>query len=368
MKIDLLEMTIRDVVNGYADNIEEGVVGYGGRLNIRPKYQREFVYSDRQRDEVIRTIMRGFPLNTMYWAKNDQGDYELLDGQQRTVSFCKYFNNEFSFDDMYFHNLTNDRKEEFLNYRLFVYSCEGTDTERLDWFKVINIAGEELTPQELRNAVYTGAWLTDAKRYFSKSDCLASKIGKNYMSGKMKRQEYLETALKWAARKDGLPNIERYMAVHQHDENASQLWLYYQRVIQWVEALFPTYRKEMRGRDWGLLYDRYKDAELDPQKLEAEISRLMADDDVTNKKGVYEFVLTGDERKLSIRDFDARDKRTAYERQGGICPLCDQHFTFEEMQADHKIPWSRGGRTVLDNCQMLCADCNLKKGVTSHAV
>lgn len=361
MKIELAEMTIRDVVKGYADNDEEGVVGYGGRLNIRPKYQREFVYADKQRDEVIRTIMRGFPLNTMYWVKTDQGDYELLDGQQRTISFCRYFQNKFSFEEMFFHNLPADKQKAFLDYRLFVYICEGTDSERLDWFRVINIAGEKLTDQELRNAVYTGAWLTDAKRHFSKTNCLAYKLGKDYMKGRPIRQEYLETVIEWAAAKDGVSSPEKYMAIHQHDDNASQLWLYYQRVIQWVQAIFPNYRKEMKGLPWGLFYNDHKDDEVDPQKLEAEISRLMADEDVTKKSGVYEYLLTGKEKALSIRAFSDRDARAAYERQKGICPICKKHFEFEEMQADHIKPWSKGGRTVPENCQMLCRECNLKK-------
>lgn len=361
MRIELAEMTIREVVDGYVDNDEEGVVGYGGKLNIRPKYQREFVYADKQRDEVIRTIMQGFPLNTMYWVKTDQGGYELLDGQQRTISFCRYYKNKFSFEEKFFHNLTEDKQQAFLDYRLFVYICEGTDSERLDWFRVINIAGEKLTDQELRNAVYTGAWLTDAKRNFSKTNCLAYKVGKDYMKGSPIRQDYLEKALGWAAAKDGIQTVEQYMAVHQHDENASQLWLYYQRVIQWVKAIFPHYRKEMKGLEWGLLYNEHKDDAIDPQKFEAEVSRLMADPDVTSKKGVYEYLLTGNERKLSIRSFDDRDARAAYERQGGVCPLCGEHFDFAEMQADHIEPWSKGGRTVPENCQMLCRQCNIKK-------
>lgn len=361
MKIKLAELTIGDVVDGYEDNDEEGIVGYGGLLNIRPKYQREFVYADRQRDEVIHTIMQGFPLNTMYWVKTDQGGYELLDGQQRTISFCRYFKNKFSFNEKFFHNLTADKQREFLDYKLFVYICEGTDSERLDWFKVINIAGEKLTDQELRNAVYTGAWLTDAKRHFSKTNCLAYKVGKDYMKGSPIRQEYLETTIRWAAERDGVPSIEQYMAIHQHDENASQLWLYYQRVIQWVKAIFPKYRKQMKGLDWGLLYNAHKDDELDPNRLEREVSRLIADEDVTKKAGVYEYLLTGNERCLSIRAFTDRDKSAAYERQHGVCPMCGEQFELSEMHADHIKPWSKGGATVPENCQMLCRDCNLKK-------
>lgn len=361
MKIELAEMTIRDVVEGYEDRDEEGVVGYGGKLNIRPKYQREFVYADKQRDEVIHTIMQGFPLNTMYWVKTDQGDYELLDGQQRTISFCRYFTNQFSFEEKFFHNLTKDKQEAFLDYPLFVYVCEGTDSERLDWFRVINIAGEKLTDQELRNAVYTGAWLTDAKKHFSKTNCLAYKVGKDYMKGSPIRQDYLETAIRWRAAQEGEPTVERYMAKHQGDENASQLWIYYQRVIQWVEQVFPNYRNVMKGIDWGFLYNDHKDDPLDPVKLEKRIQALMIDEDVTRKSGIYGYLLGGEERLLSIRSFTANQKREAYERQDGVCPACGGHFDFDEMEGDHITPWHDGGKTTADNCQMLCKDCNRRK-------
>ena len=179
MKIELCEIPIKEVVSGYVDNAENGVVAYNGLLNVRPAFQREFIYKDKQRDEVINTIMRGFPLNVMYWVKRDDGHYELLDGQQRTISFCQYFNSEFAINYRYFHNLFEDEKEQFLNYKLMVYICEGTDSEVLDWFKIINIVGEKLTNQELRNAIYTGEWLTDAKKYFSKTSCPAYQLYKD---------------------------------------------------------------------------------------------------------------------------------------------------------------------------------------------
>lgn len=223
MEIQLKEMTIRDVVKDYEDNGEDGVTGYGGKLNIRPKYQREFVYNDKQRNEVIRTIMSGFPLNSMYWIKSDDGTYELLDGQQRTVSFSQYFDGVFAYDDKYFHNLPADVQNKFLDYKLFIYICEGTDSERLDWFRVINTNGEALKPQELRNAIYTGEWLTDAKHRFSKTNCVADQLAGDYMNGTPIRQDYLETVLTWAADKDGIESIERYMGLHQHDGNANEL-------------------------------------------------------------------------------------------------------------------------------------------------
>jgi len=369
MNITERKVTVREVTENYFNDDEEGVTGLDGQLDIRPKYQREFVYKDAQRDEVIRTVMKGLPLNVMYWVDRgeefeddpDEPRYEVMDGQQRTISLCEYVAGSFSVDDRYFYNLPADQKARILDYELFVYVCQGTDSEKLDWFRIINIAGEELTDQELRNAVYAGPWVSDAKRRFSKTGCPASQIASDYLSGSSIRQEYLETAIRWAAAIDG-ETIEGYMAKHASEPTAQGLWSYFRSVIDWVQAIFPKYRREMKGIEWGLLYnDHHGRSDLDPKKLEAEVSRLMADDDVTSKKGVYEYLLTGNERKLSIRAFDKRDARAAYERQKGVCPYCGKHFEFEEMQADHITPWSKGGRTVPENCQMLCRDCNLAK-------
>lgn len=361
MKIELHEIPIRDVVNGYINNAEEGVVGYGGQLNIRPKYQREFIYKDKERNAVIDTVTKGFPLNTMYWMKNEDGTFEVLDGQQRTISICSYVNNEFSMDFRYFFNLLPEEQEKFLDYKLMVYFCEGTDVERLEWFKTINIAGEELTEQELRNAVYTGTWLTDAKKYFSKTGCPASDLGGKYLSGSAIRQQYLETVLTWKANAEN-KKIEQYMAEHQHDPQASPLWLYFTTVLEWVKATFPKYRKEMKGIDWGSLYEQCKDKVYDPTQLEAKVAELMEDDDVSNKKGIYTYVLTGSEKALNIRAFTAKMKREAYERQNGICTKCGKHFEIEEMEGDHIKPWVEGGKTNAENCQMLCKSCNRSKG------
>lgn len=361
MDIKQIEVTVGEVCEGYFNDAEEGVVGYDERLDIRPRYQREFVYTGKQRDEVIRTVMKGLPLNVMYWCKTGEDSYEVLDGQQRTISLCEYVDGSFSVDDMYFDNLPQDKREQILGYKLSVYVCDGTDSEKLDWFRIINIAGEKLTDQELRNAVYAGSWTSDAKRYFSKTGCPASQLAGDYLSGKTIRQEYLETAISWAAAADG-ETIEAYMAKHQHDPSAVTLWNYFRSVIDWVQAIFPKYRKEMKGLPWGLFYNEHRDrTDLDPKALEADVSRLMADEDVTKKGGVYEYLLTGKERCLSIRAFDDRMKRAAYERQGGVCPYCGEHFELSEMHADHIKPWAKGGPTTAENCQMLCRDCNLKK-------
>jgi hypothetical protein len=230
MKIELKEMKVRDLADGYQDNDEDGVVGYSGKLDIRPPYQREFIYKDKQRDAVIDTVTRDFPLNVMYWSVRDDGDYEVIDGQQRTISLCQYVEGDFAFKDRYFENLQKDEQEQILDYELMVYACTGTDSERLDWFMTINIAGEELFDQELRNAVYAGPWVTDAKRRFSKTGCPAYAIGSDYMTGTPIRQDYLETVIKWINGGD----VEGYMAKRQHKPNANDLWLYFQKVMNWV--------------------------------------------------------------------------------------------------------------------------------------
>ncbi len=358
MKIELREITLRELTEGYRDNQEDGVLGYGGRLDIRPPYQREFIYKEPQRDKVIETIRHRYPLNVMYWSVRDDGKYEVIDGQQRTISACQYVAGDFAFQGRYFHNLLADEQQRILDYEVTVYLCTGTDSEKLDWFKTINIAGEKLTDQELRNAVFAGSWVTDAKRYFSKTGCPAARIAGDYLEGSAKRQDYLATAIKWINGGD----VEGYMARHQHDPNANELWLYFQRVIAWVAATFPKQRREMKGVPWGQLYNEHGTAARDSAALEAEVARLMADEDVTKKKGIYVYLLDGQERHLSIRAFSPKEKREAYERQAGICPVCQQPFRIEDMQADHVTPWHDGGRTTAENCRMLCADDNRRKG------
>ena len=359
MKIEMHEIKVSEIFKGYKDSQEEGVVAYDGLLNVRPAFQREFVYTGKQRDEVINTVRKNFPLNVMYWVKSDNG-YELLDGQQRTVSICQYLNNEFSIDYQYYHNLTEEEQQDILNYNLMVYICEGTTKEKLDWFNVINIAGEKLTKQEIRNAMHTGTWLTDAKKYFSKTQCPAYQIASKYMKGTPIRQDFLETVLKWITDKEK-SNIELYMSQHQHDPNSAALWLYFNSVITWVQAVFPKYRKEMCGVEWGLLYNQYGADSFDADKLELKIASLMADEDVTKKQGIYHYVLSGDERQLSIRAFTPKMKREAYERQQGICVHCQKHFDIDGMEADHITPWHLGGATIAENCQLLCKDCNRRK-------
>jgi len=357
MKIELKEIRIYELSEGYKDNAEGGVVGFNGKLDIRPPYQREFIYKDKQRDAVVHTVTEGFPLNVMYWALREDGTYEVIDGQQRTISICQYINGDYSYMFKYFHTLTNDEKENIMNYKLMVYLCSGTDSEKLQWFKTINIAGEKLTDQELRNAVYSGSWVADAKRYFSKTGCVAFQIGSDYLNGSAIRQEYLETAIDWISK----GNIEIYMSKNQHEPNANELWLYFQSVINWAKAVFPKYRKEMKGIEWGVLFNEFKEQKFDSKKLEEEISKLMENEDIGNKKGIYTYVLTRKEKHLNIRAFSPNQKREAYEKQKGKCIVCKKHFEIEDMEADHITPWHAGGKTEAKNCQMLCKEDNRRK-------
>lgn len=358
MKIELLDLTVRELVDGYQDDGEGGVVGYGGKLDIRPPFQREFIYKGKQREAVVTSILKGFPLNVMYWADRQDGSYEIIDGQQRTISIAQYIKGGFSVEGRYFKNLPLDIQERVRNYPLMVYVCTGTHSDKLDWFRTVNIAGEKLYDQELRNAVFSGTWTADAKRYFSKSSGPASGLGGDYLSGSPIRQDYLETVIKWIS--DG--EIEDYMGQHQHDKNAKPLWDYFRLVIDWVEATFTKKRKKlMKGVDWGGLYNTYKDEDLDSARIEEETKRLILDDDVDNQKGIYPYILTGDEKHLNIRAFKAGMKQKVYEMQDGECAVCKKAFDISDMEADHIKPWSEGGRTEEENCQMLCRKCNREK-------
>lgn len=369
MDIQLAKITVKDLTENYEDNNEGGVKGLNGKLDIRPPYQREFVYAPAQRDEVIRTISKGFPLNIMYWAHTGNGNYEIIDGQQRTISICQYIAGNFSVEfeedkPLYFHSLPANTKETMLDYELTVYKCQGTDSEKLDWFKTINIAGKPLTDQELRNAVYTGTWVTDAKRYFSKTNCAASNMYGDYLTGSAIRQEYLETAIAWIADRDGI-SVEEYMSKHQHDEDASELWQYFQEVFGWVTRTFSNTAKErqrlMRGQPWGVYYNQYGDNSYNAKQLEEQIKALIADDEVEAKKGIYLYLLSDNKKYLNLRAFSDKDKQQMYQRQNGDCNRCNKNFELSQMDADHVVPWSAGGATNLENGQMLCRRCNNEK-------
>lgn len=374
MRIELKNIKIREVVNGYKDEGEKGIVGYDGKLNIRPPFQREFIYGEKERDAVIKTIRQGFPLNTMYWSQDPDGNYELMDGQQRTISFCQYVTEiiPIRFDEEHelaFTSLTTDQQNQILDYELSIYICQGEPSEKLDWFRIINIAGKPLTDQELLNAMHTGAWLTDAKRWFSKSGAPAIQDGRDRLvTGSTIRQDTLETALKWISNN----NIEGYMNHHKDDNDAQELWQYWQAVFDWVKRIFPNQDSDrarlMKGLQWGEFYNKYKEANLNAQELENLIRKLLLDDEIENKRGIYEYLLAGNERVLNLREFSENIKIKKYEEQKGFCvaknAICgNSHFEYEEMEADHIIPWSKGGKTVYENCQMLCSQDNrIKSG------
>lgn len=377
MEIELKPIKISELVEGYTGEQDDDVFAYGGKLNARPVYQRNFVYNDKEKKAVIKSILKGFPLNVMYWVDCGDGTYELLDGQQRTLSICEYLEGNFSIEidgnPYEYHNLDEFKglQDKIKNYELQVYVCKGgDDKEKMDWFQTINIAGKQLTNQELLNALYKGPWTTSAKTYFSKSNSPAKNVGNKYLDVKWDRQEGLERIIDWHKDVEGIKDIPTYMSKHQHDPNALALWNYYNAIITWVDSLFTEYRKkEMVNQPWGRLYNMYaNDGKVyDPKLFEEEISKLMMDSEVENKKGIYEYIFDHNEKHLSLRTFDDNIKRTVYEKQKGICPYCkntpneNKKWGYNEMDGDHIVPWSRGGKTTEENCQMLCKEHNIIK-------
>ena len=371
MKIEPFEIKVRDLISNYKDEgYDGGVWGYHGNLDIRPPFQRNFIYDDTHRKAVIDTVRKNFPLGIMYWADRQDGTYEVIDGQQRTISIAQYVNGEFSeFDEnleneVYFHNLTPEEQNQVLDYEVTVYVCTGEPREKLDWFKVINVAGKELTPQELRNTIYFGTFLFDAKRYFSRSGCAAYRIGSDYLNKSWNRQEYLETAIKWLVSdpKNKYKDIEDYMAVHHHDENAEPLWDYFRSVIGWIESTFTVKRSPMKTVDWGFLYNTFHMHGYNPESIETEVKELMGNGDVQKKSGIYPYVLTREEKHLNLRAFSEDMKWTVYENQGRRCAISGKECRFEDMEADHIKPFIEGGKTVLENLQMISKEENRRKG------
>lgn len=389
MKAKSLNIPLRELFKGYINNDEEGVWAYDGKLCVRPSYQREYVYDEKRRNKVMDTIRKGMPINIIWFAKVGEDSYEVMDGQQRIISILNYLNGSYSkYDNLldmiyFFQNLPKEEQEKVLDYEIEVKIFEGSSNEKLDWFKTINIGGLVLEDQELRNAAYTGPWLEDAKRHFSKTNCVAYQKGKDYIKGNPIRQEYLETVLYWKAHADGFnikdkgSAIEQYMSIHQHDENAEELWDYFLKVINWIQLNFSTYYKEMKGLEWGNLYNRYHSQDYNTIALEKKVKDLMANDEIQAKKGIFEYLLGGEveEKLLNPRKFSESMKRTAFERQKklwkdeanplepnkSVCPLCHNKFEFKDMEGDHILAWKFGGRTELDNLQMLCRKCNKEK-------
>ena len=360
MEIELHEVTVGAVFDGYINHGEEGVHGLGGKLDIRPQYQRNFIYNELQRAEVIRTVKKNFPLNLMYWVIRDDGTFEVMDGQQRTISICDYISGAFAVDGNFFQSLSKKLQDRILNYKLTIYFCRGDDDEKFAWFKVVNIAGERLYDQEIRNAAYAGRFVNDAREYFSRRNCAASRLSKEYLRGDPIRQEVLETALKWIC---DLKNcsVEEYMSAHKFGD-AAELKKYFGCIFAWVKRLFPTYYKDMKGLDWGKYFNRYGGKKFDVEEITRRVEELRDDYEVQSMNGIYKYLLTGEEKHLSLRTFDGRTKELVYRQQDGKCAHCGRHFELADMEGDHITPWSEGGKTIIENCQMLCKACNRQKG------
>ena len=371
MDIRLMDsITIRNLSKDYFDDGDGGVTGYGGRLDIRPPYQREFVYKDRKREAVIETVLKGHPLNSMYWAVRDDGTFEVMDGQQRTISICQFVENAYSVlvdgKRRDFNSLPTEDQKRILDYPLTVYQCAGTADEKLEWFQTINVQGEVLTQQELRNAVFAGPWVADAKRYFSKPGGSAVQIGSDFVNVDAIRQGYLETAIKWAKGSSKDEDIVAYMRDHQHDRSAIELKAHFKSVIRWAAKTFPTKRKNRKYVDWGALYAAHGHRDdLDPVELEESILLLEMDEAVTKPQGIFEYLLDSDERHLSRRSFSREIKQRVFAKQERRCadPACTKtDLTLDDVDADHIIPWSKGGKTTEDNCQVFCKHHNRSKG------
>ena len=391
------KLTIRDLVDGFTeDTMTYKVTGFGGKLDIRPPYQRELVYGLDKQKAVIQTVLAGYPLNVMYWAKRDDGTFELMDGQQRTISICKFYTDQYSIEiDVAGKKMIKtfsslgDKTDKFTVRIEFIDDVDTLD-EKLAWFRIINIAGVKLENQELLNAVYNGPWVTDAKKYFSKVDGEGfSSEGHNsnghiygdyidVIGGRQTenekaviRQKLLEIVLKWAVdsynKKNNLTgsdkiSIESYMDFHQKDANALELWRYYEDVMEWVKSTFPVYYDFMKKVDWGILYNTYNS--ITPINASDKVKKIMEfSDEIENKdiKNVFLAVLSDDLKYINARAFKKPDMKRKYNEQGGKCPYCKNIFNEDQMHGDHIRPWSKGGRTEYDNLQMLCIECNIKK-------
>lgn len=377
------EWTVKDICEGfiYSEQEGRGLYGMNGKLTIQPEYQRNYIYADGKRDvAVIDSVLKGYPIGLIYFVKTESGQYEVLDGQQRITSLGRFVTSKFAIKqdgmEQYFRGIAKDKQDKILNTKLLIYVCEGTESEIKEWFKTINIVGVPLNHQEILNAIYSGTFVTLAKEEFSNSLNVNIVKWSSYISGVPNRQDYLECALNWVSK----GNIEDYMSSHRHDTNINEIKTYFNSVIDWVNGLFDDVHSEMKGLEWGRLYETYHKQPYNKQELNKKVADLYADEYVKNKKGIFEYVLGGcqDSKLLEIRIFEERDKKTVYARQTkeaqekGIsnCPLCalgndnnkNRIWKINEMDADHVTAWSKGGATDISNCQMLCKIHNRAKG------
>lgn len=378
------DITIRDICDGFVYNEYEGrgLFGLSGKLTIQPEYQRNYIYAQENRESgVIDSIIKGYPLGLIYFNKVADNKFEVLDGQQRITSIGRYVTNKFPIKDQngmeqYFDGLNQHIQNQILDTHLLIYECAGTETEIKEWFKIINIKGIPLNDQELLNAVYSGPFVTLAKEEFSNSQNANIQKWSAYVSGTVNRQDYLKTALEWVSNN----NISDYMSAHRNDNNIAELKQYFAAVIDWVSSVFQNIEPEMRGLEWGRLYEKYHRQAYDPKIIESKVKELYADPYVKNRRGIFEYVLGGcvDTKLLDVRVFDEATKRAVYAQQTqhaetthtSNCPLCtlghDANKTkiwkLSDMDADHVTAWSKGGATDIKNCQMLCKSHNRAKG------
>lgn len=378
------DITIRDICDGFVYNEYEGrgLFGLSGKLTIQPEYQRNYIYAQENRESgVIDSVIKGYPLGLIYFNKVADNKFEVLDGQQRITSIGRYITKKFPIKDQngmeqYFDGLNQHIQNQILDTHLLIYECAGTETEIKEWFKIINIKGIPLNDQELLNAVYSGPFVTLAKEEFSNSQNANIQKWSAYVSGTVNRQDYLKTALEWVSNN----NISDYMSAHRNDDNIAELKQYFTTVIDWVSSVFQNIESEMRGLEWGRLYEKYHRQAYDPKIIESKVKELYADPYVKNRKGIFEYVLGGcvDTKLLDVRVFDEAIKRAVYAQQTqhaetthtSNCPLCalghDANKTkiwkLSDMDADHVTAWSKGGATDIKNCQMLCKSHNRAKG------
>ena len=377
------DITIRDICEGFIYNELEGkgLFGLSGTLTIQPEYQRNYIYADGKRDvAVIDSMLKDYPLGLIYFVKVSEDKFEVLDGQQRITSFGRFITNKFAVKldgmEQYFDSLAKELQSKILNTKLTIYECQGEEAEIKAWFRTINIAGVPLNNQELNNAIYSGQFVTLCKEEFSNSQNANIQKWSAYVSGSVNRQEFLECALNWVSK----GNIEEYMAIHRNDNNIKEIKTYFNSVIDWISSVFTDVESEMRGLDWGRLYEDYHKKAYDQKKVSKQVKELYSDSYVKNRKGVFEYILGGskDTKLLDVRVFDEATKKSVYAKQKteaekkGIsnCPLCavgnnankTKIWALTEMDADHVSAWSKGGATDIKNCEMLCKNHNRAKG------
>jgi len=379
-------ITVKEICDGFVYNELEGkgLFGLSGKLTIQPEYQRNYIYaSDGGKKEmaVIQSVLKGYPIGLIYFNKVSDSNLEVLDGQQRITSLGRFVSDKFAIKDangmeQYFGGMAKDKQTKILETKLLIYECEGTESEIKEWFKTINIAGVPLNDQELLNAVYSGPFVTLGKAEFSNSQNANIQKWSAYVSGSANRQEFLECALDWVSK----GNIGDYMSRHRFDKDINELKKYFNSVIDWVSSVFTDVESEMRGLEWGRLYEAYHKKAYNPARVSAEIQKLYADSYVKNRKGIFEYILGGsvDTKLLEVRVFDEATKKAVYAQQTAKaekkgesnCPLCaighdankSKIWSFSEMDADHVSAWSKGGKSDIKNCQMLCKTHNRAKG------